>query len=168
MRHNQRSRNKNRILLNYPGLLECRIRRFHQNQLKNRRLQKVEINYRSMPYEKRFNSEHPPKETMPVYMSEELKLVVMRQQQLRQAALVAKQRGDLQGAKESLTLALRMDKMVGSSFIWQLHSSFTLFFRWKQPSVVCPSTSNKSQAHLPPRMPCPPLSPGNHRSTQKH
>lgn len=46
------------------------------------------------------------------WMSEELRLVLMRQTEFKKAALAAKQRGDLEMAKEYLTQAHRMDQMV--------------------------------------------------------
>lgn len=45
-------------------------------------------------------------------MSDELKLVTSRQMQLKQAALTAKNQGDIDTAKELLALAMRMKPMV--------------------------------------------------------
>uniref|UniRef100_A0A1I8BB52 DM14 domain-containing protein n=1 Tax=Meloidogyne hapla TaxID=6305 RepID=A0A1I8BB52_MELHA len=51
-------------------------------------------------------------ETNKPYMSDELKLVLSRQMQLKEAAFNAKKQGDIDTAKDLMTLALRMNQMV--------------------------------------------------------
>ena len=45
-------------------------------------------------------------------MSDELRLVLSRQMQIKEAAFNAKKRGDMKTAKDLMTLALRMNQMV--------------------------------------------------------
>ncbi|KAF7636190.1 DM14 domain-containing protein [Meloidogyne graminicola] len=54
----------------------------------------------------------PDLEANKPYMSDELKLVLTRQLQLKEAALNAKKRGDMTNSKDLMTLALRMNQMV--------------------------------------------------------
>nr|CAD2206800.1 unnamed protein product [Meloidogyne enterolobii] len=58
------------------------------------------------------NTKNKAKTVVEPYMSDELKLVTSRQMQLKQAALTAKNQGDIDTAKELLALAMRMKPMV--------------------------------------------------------
>nr|CAD2150256.1 unnamed protein product [Meloidogyne enterolobii] len=58
------------------------------------------------------NAENKAKTVAEPYMSDELKLVTSRQMQLKKAALTAKNQGDMDTAKELLSLAMRMKPMV--------------------------------------------------------
>uniref|UniRef100_A0A915M165 RNA polymerase II-associated factor 1 homolog n=1 Tax=Meloidogyne javanica TaxID=6303 RepID=A0A915M165_MELJA len=57
------------------------------------------------------NAENKAKTVAEPYMSDELKLVTSRQMQLKKAALTAKNQGDMDTAKELLSLAMRMKPM---------------------------------------------------------
>ncbi|CAK5053461.1 unnamed protein product [Meloidogyne enterolobii] len=58
------------------------------------------------------HSDNKAKTVAEPYMSDELKLVTSRQMQLKKAALTAKNQGDMDTAKELLSLAMRMKPMV--------------------------------------------------------